>query len=129
MDIAIGISLSQKEYFRVLKAQVCLHLHKVYSNLEASVDVLYYVLFNVWGARTNTGRLATWIDRKKCDLTECNNQRGITLMVLAAKVPGRIVITRIQDGIDNKLRQEQAGFRKGRGTTEKIFILCNIFEQ
>jgi len=50
-------------------------------------------------------------------------------MVVAAKVLGRIIITRIRDGIDDKLRQEQAGFRKGRGTTEQIFILRNIIEQ
>jgi len=65
---------------------------------------------------------------KKGDLTECNNWRGITLMVVAAKVLGRIIITRIRDGTDNKLCQEQAGFRKGRGTTEQIFILHNIIE-
>ena len=51
------------------------------------------------------------------------------LMVVAAKVLGRMIITRIQDGIDNKLRQEQACFKKGRGTTEQIFILRNIIEQ
>ena len=66
---------------------------------------------------------------KKGDLTECNNWRGVKLMVAAAKVLGRIRITRIRDGIDNKLRQEQAGFRKGSGTTEQIFILRNIVEQ
>ena len=47
-------------------------------------------------------------------------------MVVAAKVLGRTIITRIRD---DKLRQEQAGFRKGRGTTEQIFILRNIIEQ
>ena len=66
---------------------------------------------------------------KKGDLTECNNWRGVTLMVVAEKVLDRIIITRIRDGIDDKLRQEQAGFRKGRGTTEQIFILRNIIEQ
>ena len=51
-------------------------------------------------------------------------------MVDAAKVLDRIIITLIRDGIDKKkLRQEQAGFRKGRGTTEQIFILRNIIEQ
>ena len=44
-------------------------------------------------------------------------------MVVAAKVQGRIIITRIRDGIDNKLRQEQAGFRKGHGTTEQ-YLYC-----
>ena len=66
---------------------------------------------------------------KKGDLTECNNWRGVTLMVVAAKVLGRIIITRIRDGIDDKLHQKQAGFRKGRRTTEQIFILRNIIEQ
>ena len=66
---------------------------------------------------------------KKGDLMECGNWRGIALMAVAAKVLGRVIITRIQDGVNDKLCQEQAGFRKGRGTVEKIFILCNIIEQ
>ena len=66
---------------------------------------------------------------KEGDLTECNNQRGVTLMAVAAKVLGRIIITRIRDRMDNKLCQEQAGFRKDRGTTEQIFILRNVIEQ
>ena len=67
---------------------------------------------------------------KKGDLTDCGDWRGITLMAVAAKVLGRvIIITCIPDGVDSKLRQEQAGFRKGRGTVEQIFILRNIIEQ
>ena len=66
---------------------------------------------------------------KKGDLTECGNWMGITLMAVAANVLGRVIITRIRDGVNDKLRQEQAGFRKGRGTVEQIFILRNIIEQ
>ena len=36
---------------------------------------------------------------------------------------------RIRDGVNSKLRDEQAGFRSGRGTVEQIFILRNIIEQ
>ena len=32
-------------------------------------------------------------------------------------------------GVDGMIRQEQAGFRSGRGTTEQIFALQNILEQ
>ena len=32
-------------------------------------------------------------------------------------------------GVNSKLRDEQAGFRSGRGTVEQIFILRNIIEQ
>ena len=31
--------------------------------------------------------------------------------------------------MDKRLRKEQAGYRKGRGTTEQVFILRNIIEQ
>jgi len=40
-----------------------------------------------------------------------------------------MLLMRMQDGVEKKLRQEQAAYRRGRGTTEKIFILRNILEQ
>ena len=46
-----------------------------------------------------------------------------------SKVFGRVLIDRIRDGVNSKLRDEQAGFRSGRGTVEHIFILRNIIEQ
>ena len=39
------------------------------------------------------------------------------------------MIDGIQNGVDIRLRNEQAGYRKGRGTTEQISILRNIIEQ
>ena len=42
---------------------------------------------------------------------------------------GRVIIDRIRDGVDNKLRKEQTGFRRGRSTVEQICILRNIIEQ
>ena len=50
-------------------------------------------------------------------------------MPTAAKVMGRVIITRIRDGINQQLRDEQAGYRSGRSTTEQIFVLRNIIEQ
>ena len=102
------------------------------TDLEICVDVLYYFLHKVWEKEQipedwQRGLIVKL--PKKGDLTKCNNWRGVTLMVVAAKVLGKIIITRIRDGIDNKLHQEQAGFRKGRSTTEQIFILRNIIEQ
>jgi sorting nexin-29 len=39
------------------------------------------------------------------------------------------IIKRIAKHVDQHLREEQAGFREGRGTTEQIFTLRNIIEQ
>lgn len=41
----------------------------------------------------------------------------------------RVVIDRIRDGIENKLRPEQAAYRRGRGTLEYVYLLRNILEQ
>ena len=53
----------------------------------------------------------------------------VTLTSVPSKVFGRGLINRIRDGVNSKLRDEQAGFRSGRGTVEQIFILRNIIEQ
>ena len=44
-------------------------------------------------------------------------------MSVAANVMGNLLIQRISDGVDAKLRKDQAGFRRGRSTIEQIFIL------
>jgi hypothetical protein len=51
--------------------------------------------------------------------------KGVTLLPVLSK----ILINRIQSGVDTLLRKEQAGFRRGRGTIDQIFILRNILEQ
>ena len=45
------------------------------------------------------------------------------------KIVCRIMIDSIRSGVDDRLRKEQAGYRKGSGTTEQVFILRNIVEQ
>ena len=102
------------------------------SDIDTSVDVLHKMFCKVWDEENVpddwTRGLISKIP-KKGDLTECNNWRGITQSAVIAKIMGRILINRIRDGTDRKLRKEQTGFRKGKGTTEHIFILKNIIEQ
>ena len=66
---------------------------------------------------------------KKGDLSNCNNYRGITLLSIPGKVFNRIILERIKTAVDNKLREEQAGFRKNRSTTDQIATLRIIVEQ
>ena len=62
-------------------------------------------------------------------LSDCNNWRGITLLPIPSKIMAKIIIQRIIDAIDKQLREERAGFRKGRGCIDQIFALRNIIEQ
>ena len=66
---------------------------------------------------------------KRGNLTDCDNWRVITLIPVIMKIFGSAIINRIRVGVDNKLRNEQAGYRQGRNTTEQIFVLRNIIEQ
>ena len=50
-------------------------------------------------------------------------------MSIVAKMMGRVLIKRIVVGTNAELRGEQAGFRKGRNTTEQIFVLRNIISK
>uniref|UniRef100_A0A8D9ADY8 Craniofacial development protein 2 n=1 Tax=Cacopsylla melanoneura TaxID=428564 RepID=A0A8D9ADY8_9HEMI len=66
---------------------------------------------------------------KKGDLTECRNWRGITLLPIPSKILTRVILNRIKDTIDSKLRREQAGFRKNCSCVDLINTLRIILEQ
>lgn len=59
----------------------------------------------------------------------CKNWTGITLLSVVGNMLCGIVIDRVRSRVDCRLRKQQAGYRKGRGTTEQVFILRNIIEQ
>ena len=66
---------------------------------------------------------------KKGDLQNCDNWRGITLLSMPSKIFCRVLLNRIEGAIDVNLRQEQAGFRRGKGCMDQFFSLRNIIEQ
>uniref|UniRef100_A0A0B7BK31 Uncharacterized protein n=1 Tax=Arion vulgaris TaxID=1028688 RepID=A0A0B7BK31_9EUPU len=66
---------------------------------------------------------------KKGDLGNCNNWRGIILLSLTSKIFSRVILQRMKVALDNKIRIEQAGFRKGRSCIDHIFALRQIVEQ
>ena len=66
---------------------------------------------------------------KKGDLTDLNNWRGLTLLSVPGKVFVLILLNRLKNAIDDKMREEQAGFRPGRSCTDQIFALRRIVEK
>ena len=58
---------------------------------------------------------------KKGDLTKMNNYRGITLMSIAGKLYNKLLLNRIREKLDKKLRVNQAGYRPGRGCLEHVY--------
>ena len=66
---------------------------------------------------------------KKRDIRECSNHRTIALISHASKVLLKIIQKRIQPYLEFEVPQEQAGFRKGRGTRYHIANLRWIMEK
>ena len=60
---------------------------------------------------------------KQCNLTQCDNFWRIFLLSVRSQVLGRVNIGRIEEGIEAKLRCEQAGFWEGKG------LLSNFYHQ
>ncbi len=68
---------------------------------------------------------------KAGDYNKAENYRGISLLNTAYKILAMIVNERLTKWAEEGevLPENQAGFRKGRGTRENIFILHSLVEK
>src|SRR5215469_10087545 len=65
----------------------------------------------------------------KGDKRECSNHRGISVLSVVGKMYGRILIERVRALTDNLIREEQGGFRKGRGCLDQVFVVKSLCEK
>ena len=65
---------------------------------------------------------------KKGSRSECDN-RGIALLSIPSKVFARVLLNRIKPRAEALLRENQCGFRKGRGCTDQLFSLRVLIEK
>lgn len=63
---------------------------------------------------------------KKSDPKTCGNYRGITLLSVVGKIFSSIIRQRISANRESNCREQQAGFRPGRGCSDNIFNLRQI---
>ena len=67
---------------------------------------------------------------KKGNLQLCQNYRTISLISHPSEVMLRILVNRLKPQAEEIIKEEQAGFRAGRSTTEQMFnlrILCEKY--
>ena len=67
--------------------------------------------------------------KNKGSKLDCGNYRGISLTPVPSKVFMRVLLNRIKPTIENRLREQQAGFRGGRSTVDQIFALRQMVEK
>ena len=66
---------------------------------------------------------------KKGNAKECSNYRPIALISHDSKIMLKILQARLQQYVNQELPDAQAGFRKGRGTTDQIANIRWITEK
>ena len=67
--------------------------------------------------------------KKEPQVTKCSDHRTISLIARTAKMVAKILRKRIEMKIEDVLRQDQFGFRRGKGTRNAIGMLRIISER
>jgi len=65
---------------------------------------------------------------KKGDKTDVNNYRGISLVQVTYKILSATILKRVQEQLEHKIGEYQAGFRPNRSCSEQIFNLKTILK-
>ena len=66
---------------------------------------------------------------KKGSMKLCKNNRGISLLSVPGKVFASILNNRVRTVTVDKVMEEQARFRRGRGCAEQIFVMRQLAEK
>ena len=99
---------------------------------QVMVDWLWELLREVWRTKRvpQDWKNAILIPlHKKQSRKDCNNYRGIALLSVPGKVLSLVLHNRLQAVIEPQLLEAQCGFRKGRGTTDQIWVTRQIIER
>jgi hypothetical protein len=67
--------------------------------------------------------------KNKPKATNCSDHRTISIISHTAKIVARILRRRIERKIEDALREDQFGFRRGKGTRDAIGMLRIISER
>ena len=66
---------------------------------------------------------------KKGNRSSCGNHRGISLTPVVTRLFASLILRRLTPTRESQIREEQAGFRPGRGCIDHIFTLRQLLEQ
>lgn len=95
-------------------------------------EYLYGIILKIWKTEKipNDWKEAVVIPlHKKGDKMECKNYRGISLLETSYKVLSKILLNRLKVFVEEIVGDHQAGFMKGRSTTDHIYVLKDVLSK
>ena len=111
--------------------------YKYYKNKEGGDEVIRRLLqlyVKIWEngevPQDFKDALIVHIYKRKGDRACCDNHRGISLLSIAGKVLGRVILNRLSSYVfgQNIIPESQCGFCPGRGTTDMIFTARTLLQ-
>ena len=99
---------------------------------DDAVKVLHSICQQIWKTQQwpQDSKRSVFIPiPKKGNAKECSNYHTIALISQASKLMLKILQTRLQQYMNRELPDVQAGFRKGRGTTDQNANILWIMEK
>ena len=99
---------------------------------DDAVKVLHSICQQIWKTQQwpqDWNRSIFFPIPKTGNAKECSNDPIIALISHAGRVMLKILQARLQQYVNRELPDVQAGFRKGRGTTDRIANICWIIEK
>ena len=96
------------------------------------VDMLHKIFCTAWSQEKTPhdfGKMIVSPIHKKGDKLPHENYRAIALLSIPGKIFLKILLNRMKDKVNAKLKETQYGFRAGRGTVDAIFIVRQIIEK
>ena len=99
---------------------------------SSSMKALHHLCTTIWISGewpTDWKRQEFVMLHKSGDTKDCTNYRTIALISHASKILLSIILNRLKAKVEMELSDCQAGYRKGRGTTDMLFVLQLIIEK
>ena len=91
---------------------------------------IYELIIDIWKKEemSEGWEIALFIPiLKSGDKTYCNSYIGISLLDIVYKILATVIRTKLEAVVDLLIGKYQAGFRKGRGTTDQLFIMKEVW--
>jgi hypothetical protein len=102
------------------------------AGLYMSADILLPLFQDIWQKEKfpNEWKEGIIIKVSKIgDLSQCRNWRGVTLLAAISKIFNKIILERIKNSLEMRLRKIQMGFRHNRLCIDQINTLRVIIEK
>jgi hypothetical protein len=96
---------------------------------EILVSVIHKLIYSIWNEEELPDQWKKSIIvpvHKKGDKRDCNNCRGISLLLTSYKIISNILPSRLSPYIDEIIGHLQCGFRRNRSDTDQMFFFHQI---